>query len=72
MNLIILKNNTNIGGIKITINGKLQGKTRAKTVKIQTGAVSINSIKNKPIQSKIHIYTIYGTYGLQILASYKK
>lgn len=72
INLIVVQNDTNISGIKIIINGKLQGKLRAKTLKIQTGAVSINSIKNKPIQSKIHIYTIYGTYGLQILANYKK
>lgn len=71
LNLIIIKNKKNLHGIKIILNGKLQGKTRAKTVKIQTGAVSINSIKDNPISSKIHIYTLYGAYGLQILANYK-
>ena len=71
LNLMIVKNNKNLQGMKIILNGKLQGKTRAKTVKIQTGPVSINSIKEKPITSKIHIYTLYGAYGLQILANYK-
>ena len=70
MNLIIIKNKKSLKGIKIILNGKLQGKTRAKTVKIQTGTVSINSISEQPIQSKIHIYTIYGAYGLQVLANY--
>lgn len=71
LNLLIVKNEKNLKGMKIVLNGKLQGKTRAKTVKIQTGPVSINSIKEKPVSSKVHIYTLYGAYGLQILANYK-
>jgi hypothetical protein len=71
LNLLIVKNTKNLKGMKIVLNGKLQGKTRAKTIKIQTGPVSINSIKEKPVSSKIHIYTLYGAYGLQILANYK-
>lgn len=72
LNIIIVKNPKNLIGMKILINGKLQGKTRAKTVKILTGNASINTIKDNPILSKAHIYTLYGAFGLQILAKYKQ
>jgi hypothetical protein len=71
LNLMIVKNSVSLQGMKITINGKLQGKTRAKTVKIHVGNVSINSLGVDTISSKIHVYTLYGAYGIQVLASYK-
>lgn len=70
-NIIIIENKKNLLGIKITINGKLQGKERAKSVTVLTGSVSVNALKDCPVLSKAHIYTLYGAYGLQILATYK-
>jgi hypothetical protein len=55
-----------IKGIKFTINGKLQGKTRADSSSIQVGSVPIQSIGKNVDFSKLHVYTIYGAFGFQM------
>lgn len=60
----------NLNGIKIVINGKIQGKVRAKTVKIQAGRISITNLGNAPQISKVHVFTVYGAYGIHVLVNY--
>lgn len=55
-----------IKGVKFVISGKLKGKLRAKSSSFLFGSVPI-STNSKLVQfSKIHVYTIYGTYGLKL------
>lgn len=72
LNLVVIKNPRKLLGMKILLNGKIQGKTRAKTAKVLVGNTRVNTIKDNPILSKVHIYTFYGAYGLQMLAKYKE
>lgn len=70
LNLMIFKYKENILGMKIIINGKLQGKTRAKTTKIKVGSVASNTIENQSLFSKVSIYNLYGAFGIQVLINY--
>jgi hypothetical protein len=58
--------NSDILGIKLVINGKLQGKTRASSSCIQVGAVPTQSLGKNIEFSKIHTYTMYGVFGFKI------
>jgi hypothetical protein len=59
-----------IKGIKFSISGRILGKTRASCVKIERGAISLNTINSNNQFSKLHVYTIYGAYGLKLWISY--
>jgi hypothetical protein len=53
-------------GVKFILSGKIRGKLRARSVSIKLGSVSIiNEVKNIDF-SYIHIFTIYGTYGIKL------
>lgn len=69
-NLITSENN-NVIGIKLVINGKLMGKTRASTVKIERGSLSLNTVNSGCIAEKMHVYTLYGAFGFKIWINYK-
>ena len=62
---ILINLNQSILGIKILINGKLQGKTRASSIYIQSGSVPIQSISKNIEFSRLHVYTRYGAFGFQ-------
>jgi hypothetical protein len=67
-----VKNTSNdILGIKMIINGKLLGKTRAGTVKIEKGTLKINSIDSNVCFGKCHVYTLYGAFGFKLWVNYK-
>ncbi len=59
-----------IKGIKFSISGRILGKTRASCVKIERGSISLNTINSNNQFSKLHVYTIYGAYGLKLWISY--
>ena len=59
-----------IKGIKFSISGRILGKTRASCVKIERGAIALNTIDSNNQFAKAHIYTIYGAYGLKLWISY--
>lgn len=59
-----------IKGIKFSISGRILGKTRASCVKVERGAISLNTINSTNQFSKLHVYTIYGAYGLKLWISY--
>jgi len=60
-----------IAGIKLVINGRLMGKTRASTIKIERGSLSLNTVNSGCIAEKMHVYTLYGAFGFKIWINYK-
>jgi hypothetical protein len=70
-NLITSKAN-GIVGIKLIINGKLMGKTRASTVKVERGSLSLNTVNSGCMAEKMHVYTLYGAFGFKIWINYKE
>ena len=56
-------------GIKLIINGKLKGKPRANSTCILVGNVSNQTLSSNIDYSKIHVYTLYGVFGLKIWIS---
>ncbi len=69
-NLITAENN-NVIGIKLVINGRLMGKTRASTIKIERGSLSLNTVNSGCTSEKMHVYTLYGAFGFKIWINYK-
>jgi len=59
-----------IKGIKFSISGRILGKTRASCVKVERGAIALNTIDSNNQFAKAHVYTIYGAYGLKLWISY--
>ena len=49
----------------------MMGKTRASTVKIEKGALSLTTINADCIENKLHVYTLYGAFGFKIWINYK-
>ena len=60
-----------IKGIKFVVNGKLLGKTRASTVKIEKGSISINTKSVNLMFGKIEVHTLYGVFGFKLWLNYK-
>lgn len=71
LSYLLIKSST-IEGIKITINGKLKGKLRAKSFKMAIGKIKTQSITSEVDFSKVHIHTLYGCFGLQTWIKYKQ
>lgn len=62
----------NIHGLKLILNGKIQGKTRSNTKKITCGRPTKTTVRALTIIETIHVYTIYGVFGLQFWVSHNK
>jgi hypothetical protein len=62
--------NSSIKGIKLIISGKLKGKPRSSSSSILIGNVSNQTFDSKIDYSKIHVYTLYGVFGIKIWVSY--
>jgi hypothetical protein len=58
-------------GLKLIINGRIMGKTRASTVKIERGSLSLNTVNSGCIFEKLHVYTLYGAFGFKLWINYK-
>jgi hypothetical protein len=68
----LVKNiSSDILGVKMVINGKLLGKTRSSTIKIEKGSLKINSLNSNISFSKCHVYTLYGAFGFKLWINYK-
>jgi hypothetical protein len=64
--LLISFKKSSIKGVKFILNGRFRAKERASSKIIQIGNISIQSF-NKLIQfSSLHVYTLYGVFGLKI------
>lgn len=62
----------NILGIKFIINGRIMGKPRASTVKLETGSIQSHTVDANCFIKKKHVYTVYGAFGFQLSINYKK
>lgn len=56
---------SNIKGLRFVLNGKLKGKPRASSAYGQFGCVPISTITRNIAFAKLHIYTLYGVFGLR-------
>jgi hypothetical protein len=63
---IKLTNNLNLKGVKFMLSGRIQAKPRAKFKYFQLGKIPMQSINSNIDFSKLHVYTIYGVFGLKI------
>ena len=68
---LTLSPESNILGIKLIINGRIMGKTRASTVKIERGSLALNTVNSGCIADKMHVYTLYGAFGFKLWINYK-
>lgn len=68
--VVRLKKTNSIKGIKLLINGKLKGKPRSSSTLILVGNISTQTLDSKIDFSKIHVYTVYGVFGLKLWVSY--
>ena len=60
------KNVSNVFGIKFIVAGRLLGKMRANSSRLQVGVVPIQSIDKYIEFSKLHVYTLYGAFGFKL------
>lgn len=67
----VLVPSTEILGMKLIINGRIMGKTRASTVKIAKGSLVLNTVNAGCISDKMHVYTLYGAFGFKLWINYK-
>ena len=56
---------SNVKGLRFVLNGKLKGKPRASSACGQFGCVPISTIAQNIAFAKLHIYTLYGVFGLR-------
>lgn len=63
---IVENKKTSICGLKFIINGKLKGKLRSSSFKILVGKIKTQTFKTEIDFAKLHVYTIYGAFGLKI------
>lgn len=68
---LINSSDKKILGAKFIINGRLMGKTRASTIKIERGSLALNTVNSGCVNDKMHVYTLYGAFGFKIWINYK-
>lgn len=62
----VLKTKLKIKGVKFILSGRIGAKPRAKVKYFQVGSTPIQTIQKHITFSKIHIYTIYGIFGIKL------
>lgn len=68
---IMFVEQTKIKGLKLIVNGKLQGKSRSGNSKIIVGNIPIQTINEKITKNQIHVYTLYGAFGFTMWTNKK-
>jgi len=61
-----------IKGIKLIISGRLLSKPRSSVVKIERGTLNLTSKDASIMSSQMHVYTLYGAFGLKLYINYQK
>ncbi len=67
----ILETYPNVLGLRLEINGRLMGKPRASTIKIEYGFLGLNSFSSKRYSYQNHVYTLYGAFGFKCYINFK-
>lgn len=60
-----------IKGVKFILSGRLKGKPRSSITKFQTGRLILNEVDAIMVNSQLHIYTLYGAFGMKLWINYK-
>ncbi len=61
-----------IKGIKLVISGRLLSKPRSSIAKIERGTLNLTSKDACILSSQMHVYTLYGAFGLKLYINYQK
>lgn len=59
-----------INGLRLVINGRIKGKSRASSVSFLYGINTLQTIKNKISYSKRTVFSKYGTFGFKLWVCY--
>lgn len=63
-------NNSLVKGLKLKISGKLKGKLRSSSEVFNKGKIATQTIETKLDYAQVHVYTIYGVFGLKLWTTY--
>ncbi|HND45620.1 MAG TPA: hypothetical protein PLC61_04400 [Chitinophagales bacterium] len=61
-----------IKGIKLVISGRLLSKPRSSIAKIERGTLNLTSKNANIVSNQMHVYTLYGAFGLKLYINYQK
>lgn len=67
----ILRTYPSIVGLRLEINGRLLGKPRASSIKIEQGFLGLHSFSLNKYTHKTHVYTVYGVFGFTCFINFK-
>ena len=67
---LVKKTNNSIKGVKFMVSGRLKGKSRASVIKFQKGRLNLNEITSNVSFSQLHVYTLYGAFGMKLWINY--
>ena len=65
------KKNKLFKGVKLVLKGRLKGKTRSSKYILNLGSAPLQTISQNIHYSKIHIFTIYGVFGMKFWINWK-
>ena len=68
---LIRDEKSRILGVKVIVNGKLKGKQRSSSKTISVGKLGTQTISADMHFSRIHLFTLYGAYGIKFWVNYK-
>lgn len=69
----LVKNySSQIKGIKLVISGRLLSKPRSSIAKIERGTLNLTSKDARIVSNQMHVYTLYGAFGLKLYINYQK
>ncbi len=61
-----------IKGIKLVVSGRLLSKPRSSIAKIERGTLNLTSKDACVVSNQMHVYTLYGAFGLKLYINYQK
>lgn len=62
---------THVLGLQLTISGRLLSKPRSSIINIESGTLHLTSASADLKSSQMHVYTLYGAFGLKLYVNYK-
>lgn len=63
---------TEIKGLKLVVSGRLSAKPRSSISKIERGTLNLTCKDANVHSTQMHVYTIYGAFGLKLYINYQK
>ena len=69
---IVTNYSKEIKGLKLVLSGRISAKPRSSIAKIERGTLNLTCKSANVHSSQIHVYTIYGAFGLKLYVNYQK